>query len=357
MPTPAVSFHEARGFSTLEILGAFLIAILVMTSGFLLLTKSQESFARGPEVVDGNPGARAALDRISRDLAVAGFATPSSHAVLWSDGGGFTPDGITIVYADPEVPVSRPRPCPASAPCPTLGTSTVVSVDPFSVSPQPPDYSEAYREGMVLFAIQGPNGEPACDKLTPGLASVRLEAAPTCTGGASKGPKACGTLNLTVGPAPSPSDLNLPAGFDTDVSLQCAVLGLFHVVQYRVDSLQPSEGRQLLRRDVTLGDPWTSVAGPVENLQVQYAQGASEAFEDAPSLMPVGSDPSSWVTRVRITVGGRSERTNLEGATRGVYASEPAPLLRRVFTTTVRLRNQLRGRPKNEPERGLSSGN
>ena len=108
--------------------------------------------------------------------AVAGFATPSNLAVMWSDGGGLTPDRVGIVYADPEVPVSRPRPCPVGGPCATIGTSTVLSVDPFTLSPQPPDFSQAYQDGMVLFAIQGPNGDPACDAVAPGLVATNMTA-------------------------------------------------------------------------------------------------------------------------------------------------------------------------------------
>ncbi len=342
MPTPAASTNKARGFSLLEIMIALVITMLVMTSVFVLLQKSQKSFAREPEVSDMNGNARAGLDRISQDLAVAGLATPPIAAVMWSDGGGLTPDGIGIVYADPEVPVSRPWPCPVAGPCATIATSAVVNVDPLSFSPQPPNFADAYQEGMVLFAIQGPNGDPACDTVAPGLVAFQLVAAPACTGagGPANGPSACENLSLSIGPAPSVTDLGPPAGFESDVSLHCAVIGLFHVVQYRVSPLPPALNPQLERRDAALGGTWSAVAGNIENLQVQYVQGLNEVFEDTPALLPFGADPSSWVTRVRITVGGRSESTNLEGSTEGVFAAGDA-YMRQAFTTTVSLRNQL----------------
>jgi len=358
MPTSAATTDQTRGFSLIEILIALLITMLVMTSVFLLLQKSQKSFAREPEVSDMNGNARAGLDRLSQDLAVAGFATPSNLAVMWSDGGGLTPDQIAIVYADPEVPVSRPRPCPVGGPCATIGTSTVVSVDPFSFSPQPPDFSEAYPDGMVLFAIQGPNGDPACDAVAPGLVPFQIAATPTCSGaeGAAAGPSACGTLNLTLEPAPSVTDLNLPTGFEIDVSLHCAAIGLFHVVQYRVNPLPPADNPQLERRDAALGELWSPVAGNIENLQFQYGQGMNEAFADVPAILPVGADPNSWVTRVRVTVGGRSESTNLEGASKGVFAANDNHL-RRAFTTTVSLRNQLSQAQQKANDLGLDSWN
>jgi len=360
MRMQAASPDPPRGFSLTEILVALLITMVLMSSVFLLLQKSQRSFAREPEVSYMNANARAGLDRISQDLSVAGFATPSTMAVMWFDGGGFTPDQISIVYADPEFPVSRPRPCAigGAAPCPTIGTSSVVNVDPFSFSPQPPNFEEAYQDGMVLFAIQGPNGDPACDAVPPGLAAFELTGTPMCTGagGAANGPSACGTLDLSLGPAPVVTDLSPPSGFDTDVSVNCAVIGLFHVVQYRVNPLPPASNPQLERRDVAFPGPWSPVAGNIESFQVQYVQGLGEVFEDVPTLVPVGSDPNSWVTRVRITVGGRTESTSLEGATPGVYAAGDTHL-RRTFTTTVSLRNQLNQAAQKAIDLGLVGWN
>jgi type II secretory pathway pseudopilin PulG len=358
MPKQVASKDETRGFSLIEILIALLITMLVMSSVFVLLQKGQETFTREPEVSEMNANARAALHHISDDLAVAGFATPSNTAVMWFDGGGITPDRIGIVYAEPEVPVSRPRPCPVGGPCATIGTSTTVSIDPFSFSPQPPNFSEAYQEGTLLFAIQGPNGDPVCDTVAPGLVPFQLAAPPTCTGagGPANGPSACETLSLTLGPAPSVVELDPPAGFDTDVSLQCAVIGLFHVVQYRLNPMPPADNPQLERRDVALGEPWSPVAGNIENLQIQYGQGLNEVFEDVPALLPVGGDPGSWVTRVRISVGGRSESTNLQGASAGVYAADDTHI-RRTFSTTVSLRNQLSQAQQKGVDLGLDSWN
>ncbi len=61
-----------------------------------------------------NQNKRSALDMISRDLAMAGYQTPPTIAVLWSDGGGTTPDELTIVYGDAWVPTSWALPCESS---------------------------------------------------------------------------------------------------------------------------------------------------------------------------------------------------------------------------------------------------
>lgn len=338
-----VTPSQPPGFSLIEVLIAMAISVLVMASVFVLLSRSRETFRREPEVSDMNANARAGLDQISQELTVAGFATPPSMAVASSDGGGLTPDEITIVYADPEIPVARPSPCGAGggggAPCATIGSSSVLHLDPRSLSPQPLNYEDSYLEGMVLFALQGPNGDPACDAVPPGMLPIELTAAPDCTGaGPSSGPGACATLALSH--RPSSIDWSPPAGFQSDFGPDCTVVGLFHVVQYRVSPLPPAANPSLERRDVALQEPWIAVASNIENLQFQYVRGIGDEFEDAPSPNPVGADPASWVTRVRVTVAGRSASADLQGGGAGVFAAGDTHL-RRSFTTTVSLRNQL----------------
>jgi prepilin-type N-terminal cleavage/methylation domain-containing protein len=334
---------QPRGFSLIEVLIAMAISVLVMASVFVLLSRSRETFRREPEVSDMNANARSGLDQISQELTVAGFATPPNMAVAWTDGGGPTPDEITIIYADPEIPVARPALCGAGAgggaPCATIGTSSKLHLDPHSFSPQPLNYEDSYLEGMVLFALQGPGGDPACDSVPPAMIPIELTARPECTGAApSSGPGACASLALSH--RPRPIDWSPPAGFQNDVSTDCTVVGLFHVVQYRVSPPPPAANPALERRDVALREPWTAVASNIENLQFQYVQGIGGEFEDAPSPHPAGDDPASWVTRVRVTVAGRSASSDLQGGGASVFAAGDTHL-RRSFTTTVSLRNQL----------------
>lgn len=349
------------GFSLTEVLIAVLITGMVMASVFLLLQRGQISFRREPEISAMNTNARASLDRISQDLTVSGFNTPINMPVMWLDGGGLTPDEITILYGDPEFPISQPKPCGAGGgggvPCNTIGASAVLNLDPYSFSPQPPDYAQAYSDGMVLFAIQGPNGNPACDGVQPGIIRLQLAQAPQCagTGGSASGPAACETVSLNYNPS-AVTELNPPGGFSNDVLVHCAVIGLFHVVQYRVNPLPPAANPTLERRDVALGEAWNPIADNIENLQVQYAQGMGLLFEDVPSLAPVGNDPNSWITGVRVTVSGRNESRNLQGASAGVFAADDT-FLRQSFTTTVSLRNQLSQAQQRAEGLGLLSWN
>jgi hypothetical protein len=193
---------------------------------------------------------------------------------------------------------------------------------------------------MLLFAIQGPNGDPACDDAAPAIVPFIVTQPPKCTGagGAGSGPAGCATLMLNHNPGKDTSGINPPGGFQNDVSADCAVIGRFHVVQYRIYPLPPADDPSLERRDLALGADWVPVAGNIENLQVQYAQGFTNDFRDEPHL-PVSGDPATWVSQVRVTVSGRGASTDLEGVVTGTF--DDGARLRRVFTTTVSLRNQL----------------
>jgi hypothetical protein len=236
--------------------------------------------------------------------------------------------------------------------------SSVLNIDPYSFMPQPSNYEEAYADGMVLFAIQGPNGDPACEGIQPGIIPFEVTQPPKCTGagGAGSGPANCATLNLNHNPGQGATDLNPPGGFNNDVLVDCAVIGLFHVVQYRINPLPPAANPALERRDIALGEPWNPVGINIENLQVQYAQGTADVFQDVPALVPLGNDPNSWVMRVRVTVAGRSETRNMEGSSAGVFAAEDT-FMRQSFTTTMSLRNQLSQAQQRAQELGLSSWN
>ena len=91
------------GFTLIEVLVAVAITLILMGSVFGLLTKGQDSFRREHQVADMQMSTRSGLQLVSRDLAMAGYRTPSSAAILWNDGGGIEPDELTIVYADPDV--------------------------------------------------------------------------------------------------------------------------------------------------------------------------------------------------------------------------------------------------------------
>ncbi len=391
----------SHGFSLIEVLVALLVSMVVMSAVFMLLAKGQESFQREPEVVDVTANARAALDRISRELTIAGFQTPASLPVFWQDGGGVDPDVLTVVYGDPNFPVARPRPCVSGpvtrrqtptgkakfgpmpvlsrafqerrrssegeqrrrrgggsraegdgtgesggsaavgVPCGEVGSSSTFALDPWSVQPQPIDFEATFPVGTKLMAIQGPKIEDtSCDEIPPAIVSLTVLSEPACTGPTARGSAAqCDTLRLDYAFGGPLAGVTLPRGFDNAVDLSCAVVGAFHVVQYRIDPPPDSARPALQRRDLLLSPVWEPLAENIENLQIQYVQGPG-GFEDEPSRVPMGFDPDTFVTRVHLSVSARSAKTGLAGSTAGVFAAGDAHL-RRTFSTTVSLRNQL----------------
>ncbi len=278
-----------QGFSLVEIVIALVLTMLVMTSVFVLLQKSQKSFAREPEVSDMNANARGGLDRISQDLAIAGFATPSNMAVMWSDGGGLTPDRIGIVYADPEVPVSRPRPCPVGRSLRNhreLDGRARRSLQLLAPASQflggVPGRNDALRHSRAERRSRVRHVAPGFVpfKLSGGADVHRVQE------GAASGPVRLRNFEpdarsraLSDRPQPSRGFLERTSAFNARSSGSTTWWST-ESIRCRPRPIQSSsEGTR--RR----GEPWSPVAGNIENLQVQYVQGLDENFEDVPDAL------------------------------------------------------------------------
>jgi hypothetical protein len=306
-----------------------LIAVTVLGAVFGLLIRGQDNFRREPEVADVNQNARSGLDMIARDLTMAGYKTPPATAILWQDGGGITPDEITIIYADPDIPISKPIQCSESnGPCQTIDRSSTLFINPDTLDPRPPVDADAYDDSMILFAIEYDD----CGDGVRGIVPFELTQPPLATEAGGRP-----TLKLNHNPGRGATELNLPNGFDYQVHPDCAIIGMFHVIQYRVSPALPTETPLLERRDLSAGEPWIPVSINIENLQIQYASAVSDMM-DEPTPQPSASDPLTWINRVRVTVFGRSASKNLEGASAGVFSDEDT-YLRKTFSTAVSLRN------------------
>ncbi|TDI40108.1 MAG: hypothetical protein E2P02_17430 [Acidobacteria bacterium] len=208
-----------------------------------------------------------------------------------------------------------------------LESGSFVNIDATQMDPVPLNPSTAYIDGMRLFAIETSD----CNNDGQlGLVPIELAGDPAYDGS---------VLSLSYATV-SDSDIDGLAGTNRAVDQNCAIIGQFAVIQYRVNPLPPAQNPMLERRDYGRSEPWRPISANIENLQVQYSIGTTDnPFNDEPTV-PDPDDPESWITRVRVTVTGRSESTNLQGATAGVFAVGDTHL-RRTFTTTVSLRNQL----------------
>ena len=323
------------GFTLIEVLVSIMVTLILMASVFGLLTGGQESFRRELEVADMQMSTRAGLQLVSRDFTMAGFRTPPSAAIIWNDGGGIEPDELTIVYADPDVPLSRPLQCGTAGvgggggPCGTIGVSATLLIDPAVLDLTVETAELAYDKGMVLSAIETAdcNGDGQV-----GIFPFHVTQPPLMTGAGGSD-----TLSVNHNPGSLGSDLNRPGGFNGQVREDCAVVGRFRLITYRVSPPPPVGNPTLERRDLTEGTEWIPVAHNIENLQVRYGAGVDVTLVDVP-LAPPSDDPLTWIHRVDITITGRTESTRLRGSSEGVFDPEDI-YVRKTVSSQVGLRN------------------
>lgn len=317
--------RQQHGFTLVEVMISMGLTIVVMAAVFGLLMKGQTTFQREPEIAALQQDARMGLQMITRDLTLAGLMTPAPLAIVPNDGGGLNPDGITIVYADPEVPISSPK-CPGGGGgCGTIGQSATLFIDPDTFQPLQIYPEHAYHQGQVLFAIETAdcNGDGSI-----GVVPFELTQEPAMAGG---------RLRLNHNPGNGVADLNLPGGFNDAIEEDCAVIGVFRVIQYRVDPFPTTRHPNLQRRSVGVTE-WTDIGRNIENLQFSYGIGCDNVMVDSPAT-PDFDDPSTWITRVGLVLSARSETANLVGSSENDFQQESFIMKR--FATSMALRNIL----------------
>ena len=318
-----------RGYSLVEVMVALVLTCVIMASVYGMLRRGQESAMREPEISALQQSARGGLSMLDRDLTLAGFKTPGAMAVSWHDGGGAVPDEITIVYADPEVPTAETRVCRRGLPCELIHQSSVLNLNPGSLAPKQEDPETAYSTDVLLLAVESSDCNHD-EKI--GIYPFRVTREPRLgrNGGLS-------ALLVDHEPVPLSEVWQLTDNFNNELHPDCTIIGGFHLVQYRVHPMPPDPHPNLERRDLSLGEEWMPVAANIENLQFTYATGSSKDFMDSPPY-PIPIDPMTWVTRVKVTVAGRSESANLRGSSKGRFFNDDAHV-RKSFSTTVSLRN------------------
>lgn len=287
--------------------------VFAVAGVFSLLNHGQSAFRRAPEVADVMANARAALSRVSQDLTNAGFGVPAPVAVSPYDAPDSASHGITIVYANSDFPEAPVRPCRTGDgnPCENVENLRSVALELDGPVPWPP--------GTTLLAYE--TGDCNGDGML-GMAPIRRLQP-------SAEQQTAGTLEYELNDR---IVSEAPELFVGEVSVNCAKIVAAHLVQYRVQDT-------FVRRDLMYDEEWSPVASGIDNFQIRYfLHGAETELDHVPRPDP--SDPATWITRVQVTITGKTESANLEGATGGVFPAEDT-FLRRTFTTTVVLRNVL----------------
>lgn len=97
-------WHDEKGFTLIEVMIGFLVATVVITAGFVVLTTTEKSTRANDQVVETQQNARIAMEILSKDIKIAGFGMlPPPAAAITGPGGNCTIAGNAV----PIVPIDQ----------------------------------------------------------------------------------------------------------------------------------------------------------------------------------------------------------------------------------------------------------
>ena len=214
-----------------------------------------------------------------------------------TDGGANAADRFTAVYADQEVaPTIKPLRCtddPEGNPCQAIDGLSSLKVSSEDLISAQRNLEDAFERSITLLAVENSdcNGDEEV-----GVFPFEMTELPFLDSAGQ-------FLNITYQMGQL-EELDLPVGYNASVHPDCAVIGNFRVIQYRV-SISDDAAPALERRDYSQSEPWSPVAANVENLQVQLFY-ASQAPLTPQPLLGGGSGGGGNVGSVSVTIGGGS---------------------------------------------------
>jgi prepilin-type N-terminal cleavage/methylation domain-containing protein len=318
------------GFSLIELLVAMTVTLIITGAMYGLLAGGQNAFRREPEMTDRQQAIRLAMDRLQRDVLVAGqHLGPSAQA--FTDGlddvgtsatngpmrGPNGPTDVLEIYAD-------------TGNCPTV--PAVRKGDNMEALF---DYPDCYRDEQPVMLRYENGAKPVWGhNVHTGNGSVNFPFGlqpPEISAIEKSWDISCAS------PRPQPGNKSCPSSLVGDP----IAVGHMEVIRYLIapdsDGV-PSLWRTALggfnndsgalERDPIAAGPgagWRLVARGVEDLQVQYRTAAG--WDDEPG--EVGVDPVSGladyatiVQEVRVTLTARTTATNIAGARSSVQGGD-----------------------------------
>jgi prepilin-type N-terminal cleavage/methylation domain-containing protein len=319
--------NREKGFSLVELMVAMTVTLIITGAVFKLVTAGHSAFRREPAMAERQQNIRVALDIISQDLYRAGHGTPT-FAQVFTDGLDGAGDGEGNVVMG------------------SGGAATDV-LEMFSAGEcEPQPVCDVPGNGSVSMTL---NLEiPSCAKL-PGLVLVADETKwamrwahnPTTSNSCPSAPPGAknGKVNFPHGRAPL---VNPPGGFNGWIP-DYMLPG--EAIRYRINP--GADGVPNLERsafggqeDLDGNSTWQIIAGGIEDLQVEYENGAGWQDEpgDITCTEPCGSTQTDYdklIRRVRVRLSARvTESGRLAGETtaaagpnavRGQLVTEIAP--------------------------------
>ena len=309
--------QAASGFSLTELLIALTVTLVVTGAIFGLMTGGEAAFRREPQLAERQQNIRLGMDIIAQDLYKAGYGFPQLAQVFTDDLNGVGPLGPGGDNAD-ELEIFLSSDCASKRVCDSPGT-TITTFEEFAGCENFP--------ALVILANATEWGLFWAKE--PGVGTTG-----SCTAG--PGPSRNGHVVLPHG---SSRFHNPPGG--PPFNPEWMIVG--SAIKYRINL--DAEGTPNLERSAYGGEDfngqssWRIIAGGVEDLQLEYLNGAG--WQDEPGLItcgascaaPTQADFDTLVRRVRVRLSARSLAPNLQGqstsavgdAVRGQLVTEVAP--------------------------------
>ena len=318
--------NREKGYSLVELMVAMTVTLIISGAVMQLIAAGQTAFSRDPQLADRQQNIRAGMDILAQDVYRVGFGVPQFAQVLTDNLDGVGPMGSGGAATD-EIEMFMAADCPPVEVC-SLNGVAIFTKERFASS------ACFQLPALVLLANETTWGMRWIEN------NGNNESASACAGasGGTKGGK--GTF------APGQAPLINPEGGGWGgwaPPPQYMMLG--HAVRYRINL--DAEGTPNLERSAAGGLPdaagnstWQIVARGVEDLQVQYENGAG--WQDEPGVIscglncvsPTPAELDTLVRRVRmrlsarVTGGGQltGESASVVGnAVRGQLVTEIVP--------------------------------
>lgn len=312
-----------RGFSLIELMVAMAITLIVSASIYALVAGGQNAFRRDPEISERQQNIRVAMERITRDLTVAGMgmytpdagdlATSGFWGQIFEDGNEQGPADIPSVIKPGELTdtlyfMGDDGECP-NVPIASVSGANVNTVDGYGIPdcyPEPGLVFALYGNGVVKRGW-GHNIHSAGGKklnFPPGqqpdwpISQIQSNQSLDCSWVIDEG-----------------AGENCPAGNQNEPPIALVNMTLFAYQIARDTDGIPSLYRSLMGgMDVTTesysdppaGGGWQLLARGITDLQVEYLNGDG-VWQDSP--YPSGTtegDYTKIVRQVRITLQART---------------------------------------------------
>jgi len=307
-----------RAFTLIELLISMALSGIVMSAIYTLFISQNRSYNIQEQVSEMQQNARVAMDRIVRDVRMAGYGVVNSEAFLIgsvdsvydeddfqtnNDPNRLDADGIMIRRAD----------------SPPLGIITYSGTTLSVCSPS------NFEAGDILTITAGNNYQAIQ------VTQIADTSASPCPARCDAGSGQCDKINFS----PGQSAYNNPGGLDDWASN--GTVALFAQTAYFIDV--KSDGSPVLKRSIN-GQPAQTLAENIEDLQIAYQLSDDATWYDTLSPAQQVQD----IRSVRINLLARTDKMDphFSGKRQAIEdhaAGNADKYRRRLLTTVINVRN------------------